>query len=86
MSKYPRRYCLGLIEAGLFESRFPQRLICIRGVIASASLKRVSKGSMPLLGRGYPRRYCLGLIEAVGEALGVRWRWSVSEALSPRPH
>ena len=62
--RYPRRYCLGLIEAATHPEKSDMMKHGIRGVIASASLK--PRGLTPLtarLGR-YPRRYCLGLIEA----------------------
>ena len=37
---YPRRYCLGLIEALIQISQHGTAVLGIRGVIASASLKR----------------------------------------------
>ena len=62
-SRYPRRYCLGLIEASQISRLF---FVCprIRGVIASASLKQRRQLQGAQSPAGYPRRYCLGLIEA----------------------
>ena len=83
---YPRLYRLGLIEANLYSSAHRSRQSCIRGFIASASLKLLMcRSGRPCPG-WYPRLYRLGLIEANnGEFLcfGVG---RVSEALSPRPH
>ena len=64
LRRYPRRYCLGLIEAAVNALLVGIRVGCIRGVIASASLKLLSKLSMMSIIFLYPRRYCLGLIEA----------------------
>ena len=38
--QYPRRYCLGLIEAAVMSVMAAFGILSIRGVIASASLKR----------------------------------------------
>ena len=59
---YPRRYCLGLIEAAVECTALLVRLCRIRGVIASASLKR-------------SQHIPIDRVDA-----------EVSEALSPRPH
>ena len=62
---YPRRYCLGLIEALQSGRRwrvrdwYPRRY-CL-GLIEAIS----AIAEPPIVRRGYPRRYCLGLIEAV---------------------
>ena len=48
-NQYPRRYCLGLIEASQVPSVSIPRSSCIRGVIASASLK-------PVPGKGVLRK------------------------------
>ena len=71
-TKYPRRYRLGLIEAALKISAPASRPANIRGVIASASLKRPAGSFRRGLRSRYPRRYRLGLIEA-------------REARQPRP-
>ena len=61
--RYPRRYCLGLIEAGACpmicarRSSYPRRY-CLGLIEARAS----PSGHPPA--SSYPRRYCLGLIEA----------------------
>ena len=61
LKRYPRLYCLGLIEALFRRAHVANPRICIRGFIASASLKLK------------PRE--------LGALMGV-----VSEALLPRPH
>ena len=66
---YPRRYCLGLIEASKFGTRRRWPWRGIRGVIASASLKLQERIDSCRRGSRYPRRYCLGLIEAVRRIL-----------------
>ena len=62
--QYPRRYCLGLIEAARSRWPSPRRRPGIRGVIASASLKLETEQQTDGESFEYPRRYCLGLIEA----------------------
>ena len=61
---YPRRYCLGLIEASYTKTVALPGCSGIRGVIASASLKPFHINARAVVRNVYPRRYCLGLIEA----------------------
>ena len=61
-------------------------VVCIRGVIASASLKPYADASGSKAEDAYPRRYCLGLIEAQHDAVQRINAILVSEALLPRPH
>ena len=83
---YPRRYCLGLIEAfehpgttGEVRQGYPRRY-CLGLIEAS----RATFFSNALF--SYPRRYCLGLIEAGAQAAEQLDSTFVSEALLPRPH
>ncbi len=84
--QYPRRSRLGLIEA---QGDTAFRIAVdpgIRGVRASASLKRSEKGCPKTTTRWYPRRSRLGLIEASCAPYGVSRQLLVSEAFAPRPH
>ena len=76
---YPRRYCLGLIEA---QTRHPHRQLPLRyprryclGLIEAGC----ARNRHTTAGSKYPRRYCLGLIEAwsgngglCGSRIGIR--------------
>ena len=87
VSVYPRRYRLGLIEAiSRISDWLAREVRGIRGVIASASLKRVMDFPPGLDRYEYPRRYRLGLIEAAEHPSPSSALEGVSEALSPRPH
>ena len=63
-SRYPRLYCLGLIEAGAHVRVAEEARQGIRGFIASASLKLNCGSPSMRTSVWYPRLYCLGLIEA----------------------
>ena len=65
---YPRHLRLGLIDARL-SRRIPECLTDIRGIYASASLKRVSGRGDAARVPEYPRHLRLGLIEASREII-----------------
>ena len=84
---YPRRYCLGLIEARTGALRLMHPVLRIRGVIASASLKRPVRVGCS----GRCRRRIRGVIASASLkpqelSRNHHQTTNVSEALLPRPH